>query len=85
MRNSKFMKKAVALVNGRVLLEASGGITAATLRAVAETGVDIIQFDDDFRYGFLGDSPACLCDRHIAEICRLTGDKITREEIRGHI
>ena len=36
------MAQAVQLVNGRALLEASGGITAATLRAVAETGVDII-------------------------------------------
>ena len=36
------MKKAVELVNGRALLEASGGITAETLRAVAETGVDVI-------------------------------------------
>ncbi len=36
------MKKAVALVDGRALLEASGGITADTLRAVAETGVDVI-------------------------------------------
>lgn len=36
------MKAAVALVDGRALLEASGGITKDTLRAVAETGVDII-------------------------------------------
>lgn len=36
------MALAVGLVDGRALLEASGGITAATLRQVAETGVDII-------------------------------------------
>lgn len=36
------MAQAVALVDGKALLEASGGITAATLRQVAETGVDII-------------------------------------------
>ncbi|NLN82103.1 MAG: carboxylating nicotinate-nucleotide diphosphorylase [Clostridiales bacterium] len=36
------MKAAVELAAGRVLLEASGGITEGTLRAVAETGVDII-------------------------------------------
>lgn len=36
------MKAAVEMVAGRALLEASGGITAGTLRAVAETGVDII-------------------------------------------
>ncbi len=36
------MAKAVELVNGRALLEASGGITSETIRAVAETGVDVI-------------------------------------------
>lgn len=36
------MAEAVKLVDGRALLEASGGITDETLRAVAETGVDII-------------------------------------------
>lgn len=36
------MKKAVELNAGRALLEASGGITQANLREVAETGVDII-------------------------------------------
>ena len=36
------MKAAVDLVAGRALLDASGGITDETLRAVAETGVDIV-------------------------------------------
>lgn len=36
------MRKAVALVNGRYPLEASGGITEENLRAVAECGVDYI-------------------------------------------
>lgn len=36
------MRRAVELVAGRALLEASGGITLATVRAVAETGVDLI-------------------------------------------
>ncbi len=36
------MREAVALVAGRALLEASGGITLETVRAVAETGVDLI-------------------------------------------
>ena len=36
------MEEAVRLVDGRALLEASGGITDDTLRSVAETGVDII-------------------------------------------
>lgn len=36
------MAEAVQMVGGRALLEASGGIREDTLRAVAETGVDII-------------------------------------------
>lgn len=36
------MAKAAALVNGRALLEASGGVTLETVRAIAETGVDLI-------------------------------------------
>ena len=36
------MRRAVELVAGRALTEASGGITSETLRPVAETGVDII-------------------------------------------
>ena len=38
----ELMKQAVAITNGRAILEASGGITDETLRAVAESGVDII-------------------------------------------
>ncbi len=36
------MRKAVKMTNGKALLEASGNITAETIRPVAETGVDII-------------------------------------------
>ena len=36
------MREAVKMTDGKVLLEASGGITLDTLRPVAETGVDII-------------------------------------------
>ncbi|NVN90630.1 MAG: carboxylating nicotinate-nucleotide diphosphorylase [Desulfuromonadales bacterium] len=36
------MRTAVALVSGRVPLEASGGVNLETVRAIAETGVDII-------------------------------------------
>lgn len=40
--DNETMRKAVEITNGRALLEASGGITAETIRGVAETGVDII-------------------------------------------
>jgi nicotinate-nucleotide pyrophosphorylase (carboxylating) len=36
------MREAVKLVDGRIKLEASGGITLDTVRAFAETGVDVI-------------------------------------------
>lgn len=36
------MKEAVMLISGRALVEASGGVNLSSVRAIAETGVDII-------------------------------------------
>ncbi len=36
------LRKAVGMINGMAIAEASGGITQETVRAVAETGVDVI-------------------------------------------
>ncbi|MBW2545411.1 MAG: carboxylating nicotinate-nucleotide diphosphorylase [Deltaproteobacteria bacterium] len=36
------MKKAVSLINGRALVEASGNVTLSNVRKIAETGVDFI-------------------------------------------
>ncbi len=36
------LKRAVALVKGRAVMEASGNVTLTTVRAIAETGVDYI-------------------------------------------
>jgi len=36
------MREAVLLIDGKAEIEASGGITEATIAAVAETGVDFI-------------------------------------------
>ena len=36
------MGECVRVVNGRAILEASGGVTLTTVRAVAETGIDWI-------------------------------------------
>ena len=38
----KQMEEAVALIDGRARSEASGGVTLETVRAIAETGVDLI-------------------------------------------
>ncbi len=40
--NVETLRRAVALVAGRVPLEASGGVTLETIRAIAATGVDYI-------------------------------------------
>ena len=40
--NIEDMREAVKSINGRALIEASGGITLDNVRAVAETGVDFI-------------------------------------------
>ena len=40
--NLEDMRQAVQLIKGRALVEASGGITLDGIRAVAETGVDLI-------------------------------------------
>lgn len=36
------LRDAVRMANGKVLLEASGGVTLATVRAIAETGIDLV-------------------------------------------
>jgi nicotinate-nucleotide pyrophosphorylase (carboxylating) len=36
------MRRAVKLVGGKAILEASGGVNLASIRAIAETGVNII-------------------------------------------
>jgi nicotinate-nucleotide pyrophosphorylase (carboxylating) len=36
------LRRAVVLANGRAVLEASGNVTLATVRGIAETGVDYI-------------------------------------------
>lgn len=55
------------------------------IKDIAKCGIDMIQFDDDFRYGVLSDSPACLCDRHIELINGITGETSTREELEKYI
>jgi len=36
------MKKAVEMIGGRAITEASGNVTLSTIKAIAETGVDYI-------------------------------------------
>jgi len=48
------LKEAVALIDGKITIESSGGINLTTVRAIAETGVDIISV------GALTHSAPCL-------------------------
>ncbi len=50
-------------------------------RDMAKTGVDIIMYDDDLRYGFLGESPACVCKNHLRKISEIVGEEVTAELI----
>ncbi len=60
--------------------------SSAYVAAIAGTGVDLVMFDDDFRYTFLeGFAPACLCEKHLAEIGSILGEKVTREQLYPYI
>ncbi len=48
------LKEAVALIDGKIVAEASGGVNLKTVRAIAQTGVDIISI------GALTHSAPCL-------------------------
>jgi len=43
---------------------------------LAGTGLDLIMFDDDFRYGFLDGDAACLCKNHRAYMEKLLGEPL---------
>jgi|LSQX01.2.fsa_nt_gb hypothetical protein len=55
------------------------------IKDIAKIGVDMIMFDDDFRYGFLSDWPCCLCDEHIARINKITSENKDISELKEHI
>ncbi len=54
------------------------------IKDIAKTGVDIILFDDDFRYGFLINSGiVCTCKLHMNKICDILGEQITPAELQA--
>lgn len=53
--------------------------TAAYMAGVAATGVDLIMFDDDFRFGCIGDNQVgCLCAHHVENINERLGRSLSR-------
>lgn len=51
-------------------------LVADYLKELARCGVDIILFDDDYRYAFLGAGPGCVCENHVAYMEQLLGEKL---------
>ena len=51
------------------------------IKEFAECGVDMILFDDDYRYGFQG-GMNCTCPLHMAQYEKICGEKISCEEFR---
>lgn len=52
------------------------------LAECAKTGIDMIMFDDDYRFGFQDMGIGCVCDRHMALIEKELGEKVTPELLR---
>jgi len=56
------------------------------IKKVADLGVDMIMFDDDFRYGFLKNGMiGCVCKHHIAKMEEILGEKVTEEIIAENL
>lgn len=52
---------------------------------IAGCGVQLIMFDDDFRCGFQDMGFGCVCDNHIREIQKLTGETLTLPLLKKHM
>ena len=56
------------------------------IRDIASTGVDIIMFDDDFRFVHIGEkNVGCLCPNHVAMINSVTGEELSPESLASRI
>lgn len=52
---------------------------AEFIKKVAKTGVDLIMFDDDLRFGFHDSGFGCLCRHHLAAMEALLGEPVPEE------
>lgn len=51
------------------------------LRSIALAGARLIMLDDDYRLSYRAGGVGCMCDLHMAEFSKLTGETLTRAEI----
>jgi len=49
---------------------------------IADQGVDLIMFDDDFRYGYLDCGLACVCKNHIEYMESLLGESLEGKNLQ---
>ncbi|NMB97804.1 MAG: hypothetical protein GYA02_14535 [Clostridiaceae bacterium] len=52
------------------------------IKEVATSGVDLIMFDDDYRYGFLDMGMGCVCKNHILYMESLLDEKVNESELK---
>ncbi len=55
------------------------------IQDAAKCGIDVFQFDDDFRYGHIDIGFGCLCENHLKLISELLGKDVTSEEMNEHL
>ena len=68
------------------LNEAFGECLEKMFAQLAKAGAKLILIDDDFRLSQHGkEAFCCLCDRHVEQINALSGDVLTREELKERI
>ncbi len=58
---------------------------ARWIASLAETGVDIVMLDDDFRMSQHGDALCCACPAHLRRIGEILGETVTREQLRPYL
>ncbi|MBO5069281.1 MAG: hypothetical protein J6C37_02825 [Roseburia sp.] len=49
------------------------------VQEIARCGVDMIMYDDDFRYGFIDIGMGCTCKNHLARMSKILNEEIAAE------
>ena len=52
---------------------------------LAGCGVDLILYDDDFRYGNLAGEMGCVCENHLRFMSELLGEELTVDGVRDYL
>lgn len=58
---------------------------AGYIKDFARCGIDIILYDDDYRYGYFDDEQGCLCENHVRYMEELLGEKLPENYIKDKL